>query len=450
MTKGKATAIAGDENTPAATEERRHSEILLQLDRIVASPFFKNSKRYPAFLRYVVEHTLAGDTEVLKERTLGTEVFARPSEYDTNADPIVRVTAGEIRKRIAQYYQSPGHEHELRIDLPLGSYVPHFLVGAAAEPERALRSGSDAPSLHASTQELDVYNGEHPAAVPNQTGTPVEAQVLKAGGWKGRRTIFFALTILLICAVATFTVQGIQNRRRVRGIRYFWQPTLSSPDPILIVIGVHSFDRKGVSIPTTGTDADSAPRPNENLLSTLEDTDMVPVSDIVSYSRLVYLLTRNSHKYQTVGSSNATLDDLLRGPVVLVGGLDNIWTLRLSSSLRYRFFSAGDWVYGIRDSQHPSTTWLVNYMQPVRNNSRDYAIVASYSDPTIEQRVLIIAGVGKNGTVAAADFLTTEQHMSDWLSQAAANGKKNVELVLSTEILDGQPGPPHVLASYSW
>ncbi len=103
------------------------SELLHQLERLVSSKHFRNSKRYPSFLRFVVEQTLAGKTESLKERTLGIDVFARPNDYDTNADPIVRVTAGEIRKRIAQYYQEPGHEDELRIDLPLGSYVPHFL-----------------------------------------------------------------------------------------------------------------------------------------------------------------------------------------------------------------------------------------------------------------------------------------------------------------------------------
>jgi len=101
--------------------EPSNADILQQLERVVASKHFRNSRRYPAFLRFVVEHTLAGKTDVLKERTLGTEVFDRPSDYDTNADPIVRVTAGEVRKRIAQYYQDPGHEEELRIDLPLGS-----------------------------------------------------------------------------------------------------------------------------------------------------------------------------------------------------------------------------------------------------------------------------------------------------------------------------------------
>ena len=108
-------------------EELSHIELLQQLERIVDSKYFRNSKRYPVLLRFVVEQTLAGRSNLLKERTLGMTIFDRDSDYDTNADPIVRVTAGEVRKRIAQYYQEPAHEHEWKIYLPLGSYVPRFL-----------------------------------------------------------------------------------------------------------------------------------------------------------------------------------------------------------------------------------------------------------------------------------------------------------------------------------
>jgi hypothetical protein len=72
-----------------------------QLERILADPLFKHSKRYPNLLRYIVERTLDGATADLKERTLGVVVFGREPTYDTSADPIVRLTAGEIRKRIA-------------------------------------------------------------------------------------------------------------------------------------------------------------------------------------------------------------------------------------------------------------------------------------------------------------------------------------------------------------
>lgn len=78
--------------------------IRLQLTRVLESAPFRTSKRYPALLSYVVEKTLQGDTDSLKERTLGIEVFRREPEYDTNADPVVRIAAGEVRKRLAQYY----------------------------------------------------------------------------------------------------------------------------------------------------------------------------------------------------------------------------------------------------------------------------------------------------------------------------------------------------------
>ncbi len=126
---------------PAETQHNPLSEaeraaIREQLERILLSPLFKNSKRYPNLLRYIVEHTLEGHKAELKERTLGVEVFARSPGYDTNADPIVRAAAGEIRKRIAQYYHEPGHESELRIDLVPGSYVPEFGMPAPTPAPR--------------------------------------------------------------------------------------------------------------------------------------------------------------------------------------------------------------------------------------------------------------------------------------------------------------------------
>src|SRR5579863_4842436 len=66
--------------------------VLQQLDRMLRSSHFRNSKRYPAFLGHVVRRTLEGDLDSLKERILGIEVFKRPHDYDTGADPVVRIT----------------------------------------------------------------------------------------------------------------------------------------------------------------------------------------------------------------------------------------------------------------------------------------------------------------------------------------------------------------------
>ncbi len=83
-------------------------EILAQLDRILASPPFRTSKRCSDLLRHVVHAACEGQLDHLKERTLGIAVFERDPDYDTNQDPVVRNTAGQVRKRLAQYYLEPG------------------------------------------------------------------------------------------------------------------------------------------------------------------------------------------------------------------------------------------------------------------------------------------------------------------------------------------------------
>jgi hypothetical protein len=97
-----------------------------QLEQLLQDRRFSHSKRYPSFLRFVVAYVLKKEDETLKERTIGVEVFGRPLDYDTNTDPIVRVTAVEIRKRISNYYEDPAHTNELWIELPSGSYLPYF------------------------------------------------------------------------------------------------------------------------------------------------------------------------------------------------------------------------------------------------------------------------------------------------------------------------------------
>jgi hypothetical protein len=416
------------------------SELLQQLDRIVSSRHFRNSKRYPSFLRFVVEQTLAGKTEALKERTLGVDVFARPSHYDTNEDPIVRVTAGEIRKRIAQYYQEPGHEEELRIDLPLGSYVPHFLPAAHAIPV--------AEHDHHRDQSDASIAPEHEMVGPDALGLATTQSVAVAGMGRWRRIFLCGLLILLVTTAAMAGIL-LRNHWREQGINYFWRPVIASGTPALIVIGVHSLDERGQD-ELPNVHSSSTRDSQENMLSAMVRSDMVPVSDIVSYSEITDLLTRRTHAYRTKGSADTTLEDLRQGSVILIGGLDNVWTKRLVAPLRYSFFASTQLESEIRDSKDPSHVWKFDNMQLVSGDSRDYAIVASYFDSTIGQHVLVVAGIGKAGTQAAAEFLTSDQDLKSWLTEEKVPKHKNVELVLSTEILDGQPGPPHVVASFIW
>src|SRR5690349_17430959 len=110
-----ATARAGVHWVPTSEAER--AAVLRQMDRILDSHHFRNSKRYPALLEYLIRETLAGNADSLKERTLGVAVFHRPADYDANADPVVRVTAAEIRRRLAQFYQEEGRADSMYIGL---------------------------------------------------------------------------------------------------------------------------------------------------------------------------------------------------------------------------------------------------------------------------------------------------------------------------------------------
>jgi len=97
---------------------KNEEEIRRALERVLASKEFRASHRCQDFLRYVVETTLAGRAEILKERTIGIEVFGRPAAYNPGDDASVRVKAGEVRRRLELYYGSEGRADPWRIELP--------------------------------------------------------------------------------------------------------------------------------------------------------------------------------------------------------------------------------------------------------------------------------------------------------------------------------------------
>src|ERR1700751_5459590 len=96
------------------------------LKEIIDGTAFNGSHRSAQFLGYIVEKSIAGDFESLKERVIGVELFGRSPSYNTGEDAIVRVTASDVRKRLLQHYGTHGTNSEARLVLPLGSYVPEL------------------------------------------------------------------------------------------------------------------------------------------------------------------------------------------------------------------------------------------------------------------------------------------------------------------------------------
>ena len=114
-----------------------------QLQAILASRPFITATRARRFLTYIVEQTLVGQTDAIKELVLGTEVFDRPADFDPKVDTIVRVEAGRLRKRLEEYYADEGAAAGIRIEVPLGGYVPEFQL--RTQPPASEISG---PAVH--------------------------------------------------------------------------------------------------------------------------------------------------------------------------------------------------------------------------------------------------------------------------------------------------------------
>ena len=110
------------------------ADIRAELERILASKGFSNAGRLSRLLRYVVDKTISGHADQLKEYAVGVEVFDRDASYDTRLDSIVRVEAGRLRSRLEEYYNDEGSSSPIRISLPRGGYVAQFEPTTKPEP----------------------------------------------------------------------------------------------------------------------------------------------------------------------------------------------------------------------------------------------------------------------------------------------------------------------------
>lgn len=390
-----------------------------ELDRLLASPYFNQSRRFPNFLRFVVEHALAGEADHIKERTLGIEIFGRDADYDTATDPIVRVTAAEIRKRVAQYYQDPAHSQELRITLPSGSYVPHFHWPSADPPSGALIR----------------------AAEPAVTAGPDQAT--PARGFA--RPLLRWLEVLAVAALVTVAAVLGWQRMHQSAFDSFWQPVLSPQNPVMLCIA-DQLEYSEIEL------RDAADPSHQIVLQ--DNLTAIVIDDLNAVVKVAGILQSKGKQYVLQGEGATNLDELRRGPTVFVGAFDNAWTLRLTRPLRYHFANDATmtrlWIEDSMAPGHPR--WVVDRsVQMATHNYRDYGIVARFTDGNTGNVAIVIAGIGRGGTRVAGEFLTDNSDLMQLVRAAKQAGdKKNMEAVLSTEIIGDEPGSPKMEAVYFW
>jgi hypothetical protein len=438
---------ATHESTLAAEpmSEAEREKVREQLNRILETNHFKNSRRYPALLRFIVEETLEGRGEYLKERLIGIRVFDRPADYDTAADPVVRVTIAEVRKRIAQYYHDEQHDAEMRIELLPGHYAPEFR-------SRVERN----PAPPASTP------AETAASVPTP---PAAAPILAEASPVSNRRIHPWLIAGLACGTLIVGLCSVAVARWLQpsNLDQLWAPLLSAHDPILFCLPTDVGKKRTPQGDILLNDLPPASRKaktttGSNLSSGPTFLDFESLGQNVVYSDMLATLRISSvlavrHRDSRVRLNNSiNLEDLRQGPAVLVGGLDNQWTIRAIAPLRFKFAGSDEDRYWISDANNPGNrSWSLDLKQQYGSVTRDYAIVARLHNEQTGQPEMIVAGIGMSGTAAAGEFIADEHHAEELRQRIGAGFKSHdFEAVLSTDVVNGIAGSAKIIAVTVW
>ncbi|MGB7265884.1 MAG: hypothetical protein WBC92_10250, partial [Terracidiphilus sp.] len=222
-----------------------------------------------------------------------------------------------------------------------------------------------------------------------------------------------------------------------------WNPLFNAPRPVLIVLGTtHPSNMQPASVETTFSDHITNPYHH------------VSVSIAMALAHLSGVLENHGKAYEVKESPETSLTDIRARPIVLVGAINNDWTMRLTNPLRFHFRFAPNavGVESIDDAaNHRPTGWVLDSSKPFLSVTTDYAIVARFHDPTTEGPVMVIAGIGPFGTAAAGEFVQSPRDLEQ-LAGILPRGweDKNLEVVLKTNVIGGQAGPPVLLAAYSW
>jgi hypothetical protein len=415
------------------------------LAEILVSNPFRTSKQAQDLLRFIVDKTLSGHAEFLKERVIGSEVFGRRPDYDTNSDPIVRARVAEVRKRLALYYQIE-HEEAVRISIPLGSFRAVFerMDGNRNQPPAA---PSHEPEL--SPKPVEPANSPILHEVVEQVVSPSP----KRSSVRRRSIIAASAAVILIGAI-----QHWLPSPETRAFNQFWAPILDSHQTTLIYVGGNAVYQLSPSYlasyyrahPRNHTEEmgyeSYIPLPpgtkiDGQDLFPAKDT-FVTIGDVAAITSIEALLVHRSRPFSIRYGEDVAYGDLRESPTILIGAHNNSWTLSVTENLHYVF----DGPSSIVDRSDPRKRWAAS-----AGFTEDYAIVSRILNSKNGTTVIAVAGVGYAGTQAAAEFITNSQSLST-LAMSLPKGweKKNLQIVLYTTVTNQLPSAPDVVATYCW
>lgn len=411
------------------------------LDVVLASDEFCSSRRASELLGHLVERALAGDSSSLKERLLGVEIFHRRSDYNTSTDAIVRVTANDVRRRLAQFY-SRHPDQPLRISLPLGSYVPDFIAAAVREPDSALTSSMHISSGASPQTELLQGSGSPPVIdhlVSAGTPVPVRARVLPK--------LQYALGLVLAVLVGWWFHSVTHERRAETDSAYSFYNELLGP------IGLNGSDKTEIALtnphvllylglnspgPGLGVSPKDIPVPADMaavLNKTANDNQgdfpyhhfFVDVSNYTGIGEakaafgLARTLEATGRKAELTEERFLNWETARQEPLVILGAPHE--SKFVQDTLSNANFTIG---YNSIHNAHPLPGERTDYSRsPDGDVLEDYGLIWMTQSPS-GTRILVLAGLSSPGTAGVGEFFSDPERMKPVYQQLrVAAGSNN-------------------------
>ena len=434
-----------------------------QLERVLQSRTLQNSENLKAFLRFVVEKTVADEDVQLKEYTIATEVFGRRSDYDPRIDSVVRVQAGRLRTKLQEYYTAEGKNDQIVIDLPKGHYHPVFNCPHAESGQEISPAGVPAAEALAS-------NGHPTLAVaedqPYVEGVPARSRASVVG------LVLGGLVILLSVAVVALYSSNRELQRQARNpdpslntedFKAVWSPFVDDPESPLLVLSnptVYRFLNKADPDSLARRAFQMTPEQTRALLDAPEfkgqyaggdSPRLIPslgmytgMGEAVGVYRLTDLLRSLNKTILLRQSRHVSAADLKYRNVILLGSIYvNEWSRKLP--MVENFVNTFNATIENRDPlPGEEREYKTQFNEQTGEMSVDYALITVKPNVSGENAVMTLGGIFSEGTEGAAEFVTTRNHLSLLGQRLRQLGGQNAppkyyQALLKVEVENGTP-----------
>lgn len=432
------------------------------LEDVLRGEAFRGSHRSGQFLRYVVEQSINGHCDELKERLIGIELFGRAPSYDTGEDAIVRVTASDVRRRLLQHYGTYGTDSEFRIRLPLGSYIPEIVRDVPVKMETAEEKEVESPleaSADLSVSSSAVEPEESAPAAQEDVKSPERAQ----GFWTRRKILLccVAIAVSSIFAMWLVTRAGRIRKESLWGelFGFQWSTKLITSDPNIVEIQTLTGQTVTLSDYANQRYVPDPSKVTPELMKfsteILRGDKAAAIDTGVAVNVAEWMDQANAGRLTIQSARNLRFADLLKdGNFILLGSpRSNPWALFYNDHLDFRFVFDQNSGQEIVENLHPHRGESAKYIPTAKGfaTGQSFAVASYLRNPDHQGHVLLIAGADAEGTEAVDDLMTDSTALSAAMSQCGLPHKApipNFQLLLRLSTMAGSPEHSEVIACH--